>query len=75
MDGYLINLNDTDVLSNYINQLATDRDLLLRLSMNAVKRYKIQPKWVETAKNIRYFLHDIVRGDASTALHSAQHGK
>lgn len=64
-DGYLIQPDDSDALAKHLNQLATDRDLLLKLSLNAVKRYKSQPKWYDTAKNIREFLCLMV--DASTA--------
>jgi glycosyltransferase involved in cell wall biosynthesis len=56
-DGYLIEPDDENALANHLNQLATNRELLLYLSMNAIKRYKTQPKWEETAKKIREFLH------------------
>jgi glycosyltransferase involved in cell wall biosynthesis len=55
-DGYLIEPDDASTLANHLDELATNRELLLRLSLNAVKRYKAQPKWDETAKSIREFL-------------------
>jgi glycosyltransferase involved in cell wall biosynthesis len=64
-DGYLIEPDDKDALADHLDELYTDRDLLLRLSLNALKRYKAQPKWDETAKKIRAFLHAIVDTGAS----------
>jgi len=58
-NGYLIEPDDDKALAGHIKRLAADRDLLLQLSMNAVKRYKTQPKWIETAKKIKEFLHVI----------------
>ncbi len=58
-DGYLIEPDDADTLASHINELASNRELLLSLSLNALKRYKSQPRWDETAKNIREFLHQM----------------
>lgn len=60
-DGYLIHPNDSVSLANHLDELARNRDLLVRLSLNAVKRYKSQPRWEESAKNIREFLYAIVK--------------
>ncbi|HEU0292272.1 MAG TPA: glycosyltransferase family 4 protein [Anaerolineales bacterium] len=60
-DGYLIQPNDATTLAQHLTQLARDRELLVRLSLNAVKRYQSQPKWDETAKKIREFLYVIAR--------------
>jgi glycosyltransferase involved in cell wall biosynthesis len=65
-DGYLIKPDDKDALADHLNELFTDRDLLLRLSLNALKRYKAQPKWDESAKKIREFLHNMVNTGTST---------
>jgi len=65
-DGYLIQPDDTDALAGHINKLANDRELLIKLSLNALKRYQSQPRWEETAKSIREFLYQTA--DASTAL-------
>jgi len=59
-DGYLIQPDDAESLADHLNELATNRDLLLKLSLNAVKRYQIQPKWNATAKSIREFLFQMV---------------
>lgn len=54
--GYLIEPNDSESLTKIISKLAEDRELLIKLSINARERYIQQPKWKETAKNIREFL-------------------
>ena len=59
-DGYLIQPEDATALARHLNGLARDRALLVRLSLHAVKRYQSQPKWDETAKNIRDFLYQMV---------------
>ena len=58
-DGFLIEPDDVESLANHISELAADRDLLLRLSLNAVNRYKSQPKWEQTAEKIREFIHKV----------------
>jgi len=59
-DGYLIQPDNALMLAEHIKELATNRELLLKLSLNAVKRYKSQPKWDETAKSIREFLYRMI---------------
>ncbi|WKZ48312.1 MAG: glycosyltransferase family 4 protein [Anaerolineales bacterium] len=54
--GYLIQPNDSKSLADRLRELARNRELLTRLSLNALKRYKSQPRWEETAKSIREFL-------------------
>jgi glycosyltransferase involved in cell wall biosynthesis len=58
-DGYLIKPDDAKALAEHITELAGNRELLAGLSLNAVKRYRMQPKWDETAKSIREFLYAI----------------
>jgi glycosyltransferase involved in cell wall biosynthesis len=82
-DGYLIEPDDDKSLADHIAKLSADRELLLKLSFNAVKRYKAQPKWNETAKKVRDFLHAIAsdyqeqsklhngKGIASSSLRSS----
>jgi glycosyltransferase involved in cell wall biosynthesis len=67
-DGYLIQPEDVSSLANHLNELARNRELLMRLSLNAVKRYGSQPKWDETAKKIREFLYAIAKGDSLEAI-------
>lgn len=71
-DGYLIEPGDDVTLSRLLAELANDHELLVRLSLNALKRYRSQPRWEETAGGIREFLHQMV--GASTTLRSAQRG-
>ena len=54
--GYLIPPNDTQALADKINSLANNRSLIIEMSINAVKRYRSQPKWEQTASQIRQFL-------------------
>jgi glycosyltransferase involved in cell wall biosynthesis len=56
-DGYLIETDDIEALARHILEIASNRELLVKLSLNAVNRYKSQPKWEETAKRIREFLY------------------
>ena len=67
-DGYLIKPDDATTLASHLSELATNRELLLKLSLNAVKRYQQQSKWDETAKSIREFLYVIARGDSPEAI-------
>ncbi len=66
--GYLIQPNDSKSLTDRLRELARNRELLVRLSLNALKRYKSQPRWEETAKSIREFLSVI----ASAAISRLQ---
>lgn len=61
-NGYLIEPNDSVTLANHLRELERNRELLVRLSFDAVKRCKLQPKWEETAQSIREFLASMVRG-------------
>ena len=54
--GFLIQPDDAQGLASHLAALADDRSLLERMSLNALKRYQQQPRWVETAGQIRQFL-------------------
>jgi glycosyltransferase involved in cell wall biosynthesis len=58
-DGYLIEPNDVNALARHLNELAANRESLLELSWNAVKRFNSQPKWDETADKISGFLYQL----------------
>lgn len=58
-DGYLIEPDDDATLARIHDELAHDRELLVGLSLNAVTRYKSQPRWEETAGKIREFLYQM----------------
>lgn len=59
-NGYLVPPDDATVLAERLSLLATDRKLLARMSLKALKRYHEQPTWEQTAGQIREFLHVIV---------------
>jgi glycosyltransferase involved in cell wall biosynthesis len=54
--GYLVTPDDAETLAARLQALASDRDLLAKLSLNALERYKQQPTWAQTAGEIREFL-------------------
>ncbi len=58
--GYLISPDDSATLANHISSLASNRELLIELSLNARKRYIQQPAWSQTAGNIRAFLQSMI---------------
>jgi glycosyltransferase involved in cell wall biosynthesis len=58
--GYLIAPDDVKTLARHLNSLAKNRDLLLRLSINARERYLRQPSWNGAARNIRDFLYSFL---------------
>ena len=59
--GYLIEPGNSAGLAAYISSLASNRELLLQLSLNARKRYIQQPSWNETASQIRTFLQSMIK--------------
>jgi glycosyltransferase involved in cell wall biosynthesis len=59
-DGYLVPPDDPGALAARLSALANDRPLLERLSLNALDRYRRQPKWEQTAARIRAFLAMII---------------
>ncbi len=59
--GYLIPPEDSATLAAHLTHLASDRDALIRMSTNALHRYRQQPKWEQTAKSIREFLLNMTR--------------
>lgn len=67
-DGYLIEPDDAETLARLLDELANDRELLARLSLNALKRYKSQPRWEETARNIREFLYRMAGTSARSGI-------
>jgi glycosyltransferase involved in cell wall biosynthesis len=57
--GYLIEPDDSTTLAARLAALANNRDLLAGMSINALKRYQAQPKWGQTARQIREFLFEL----------------
>ncbi len=48
------------MLAERLSSLARDRELLTRLSINALHRYQLQPGWEQTAMTIREFLLSVI---------------
>jgi glycosyltransferase involved in cell wall biosynthesis len=59
--GYLIQPEDSQTLAAHLAHLESDRDALIQMSVNALQRYRQQPKWEQTAKGIRGFLLQRIR--------------
>ncbi|GAB4492364.1 MAG: glycosyltransferase family 4 protein [Anaerolineales bacterium] len=58
--GFLVAPEDAPRLAARLKTLATDRALLTRLALNALQRYRQQPKWEQTAGEIRQFLVEMI---------------
>lgn len=69
--GYLVEPEEPSPLALCLLHLASDRDLLARMSVNALERYRVQPKWDETAGKIREFLQIQIHGTQTSAEKSA----
>jgi len=54
--GYLIPPEDSRVLAARLLILASNRNILSELSLNALARYRQQPAWEQTCADIRAFL-------------------
>lgn len=58
--GYLIQPGDAQGLASRLEVLNEKRDLLVQMSLAARNRYLRQPKWDETASQIREFLRSFL---------------
>jgi len=58
-NGYLVAPHDPQELAACLLQLAEDRELLTRLSLNARQRFVAHPTWEQTMGRIRNFLLEI----------------
>ncbi|MBN8581497.1 MAG: glycosyltransferase family 4 protein [Anaerolineae bacterium] len=59
--GFLIQPRDAQSLAEKLQLLSERRDLLLEMSLAARSRYQRQPKWNQTASQIRDFLLSFLR--------------
>ncbi len=59
-NGYLVPPDEPGTLAEQLSKLADDRELLTRMSVTALKRYRQQPTWEETAGQIREFLFSMI---------------
>ena len=60
-NGYLILPDDAVTLAERLFTLALDRDLLARISVKALERYRQQPTWEQSAGQIRDFLFSMIK--------------
>lgn len=58
-DGFLVKPGDILALRDCLQELAQDRQRLLKLSLAARKRYEAHPGWEDTGRKIREFLETI----------------
>ena len=56
VDGFLIEPGDVHLLAGRLKILNEKRDILIQMSLAARSRYLHQPKWEQTASQIRAFL-------------------
>jgi glycosyltransferase involved in cell wall biosynthesis len=56
VDGFLIKPGDANLLATRLKTLNEQRDVLIQMSLAARSRYLRQPKWEESASQIRVFL-------------------
>lgn len=61
VDGFLIEPGDAHLLADRLKSLNEKRDVLIQMSLAARSRYLRQPKWEETASQIREFLLKQIR--------------
>jgi glycosyltransferase involved in cell wall biosynthesis len=59
-DGFLITPGDAGALAEYIRTLREDRDLLLKMSLNAQTRFAAHPTWEDAGAAIHRFLQSLV---------------
>ncbi len=62
VNGYLIAPGDSAGLAAILTQLASDRELLARLSAGALSYFLSSMTWDESAASVRRFLLEMVRG-------------
>lgn len=66
--GYLVEPEEPGPLALCLLHLASDRNLLKRMSVNALNRYRAQPAWDQAAKTIRDFLLHLTRHEPVPSL-------
>ena len=61
VDGFLIEPGDVNLLAGRLKVLNEKRDVLIQMSLAARSRYLRQPRWEQTASQIRAFLLKQIR--------------
>ena len=64
LTGYLVQPGDATGLAACLQILATNRGLLLEMSLHALQRYARQPAWEQIAESIHQFLISMAAGAA-----------
>ncbi|MFU8772091.1 MAG: glycosyltransferase family 4 protein [Anaerolineales bacterium] len=59
-NGLLVPPGDSQALSDYLYQLITDRQRLIKMSLAARQRYLDHPTWEQTTDRVRSFLHSLM---------------
>ncbi|MBI5571411.1 MAG: glycosyltransferase family 4 protein [Desulfomonile tiedjei] len=59
-DGFLVTPGDAATLAQHLEKLATDREEVVQLGVNALGRYARHPTWGESCETIAQFLRQIV---------------
>ena len=62
IDGFLVEPENADLLARRLKVLNEEREVLIRMGLAARERYLGQPKWAETAVQIREFLLKQIQG-------------
>jgi glycosyltransferase involved in cell wall biosynthesis len=62
VDGFLVDPGDAEGLRNRLGQLMDDRQLLARMGVSALGKYRSQPTWKISMEKIRRFLLSLSSG-------------
>jgi glycosyltransferase involved in cell wall biosynthesis len=62
-NGLLIEVGDSSTLARYLYGLYTDRQRLIRLSLNALQTYRAHPTWRTTGEKVLTFLQSLTDPD------------
>ncbi len=68
VNGYLSQPGDTLALRDILRRLSADRELLLRLSLQALQTFTQQPTWDESGAKIRAFLERMLAERRPSAM-------
>ena len=58
-EGFLVSPGDVEALSRHLKRLHEDRDMLLRMGLEARERHSAHPTWAESAESIRGFIRGL----------------
>jgi glycosyltransferase involved in cell wall biosynthesis len=61
VDGFIVEAGNADLLAGRLEVLKEKREILVRMSLAARERYLRQPRWSQSAGDIRKFLLSFLR--------------